>query len=209
MKDYKVYLLDFDGTLIDSEESLINVFLLSYFKVGLTVSKDQVRYLMRIPLSRGYKELNGPEDRFIEFRDEITRLLNSDDTLKLTKLYDDTLGFLSYLSSRNKAIGVVTGNNKKHFHDVLDMFSIPYDTFHVFIGNEESKVHKPNPEPILLALEKINYQGDLKDVCYIGDAEMDMIAATNAGVDGILIDRYNEYNSLPYVKIKSLKEIYK
>lgn len=208
MKEYKVYLLDFDGTLIDSEESLINVFLLAYKKVGINVSKDQVSYLMRIPLSQGYKELNGPSDKYKEYNEEINRLLNADETLKLTKLYKDTLPFLETLRSKNKKAAVVTGNNKHHYNDVLDFFNIPKDTFSSFVGNEETKILKPNPEPLLLALKLMHFQGDLKDVCYIGDAEMDAVAASRAGIDAYIIDRNNEYKDLPYNIINSLMEMF-
>lgn len=209
MKDYKIYLLDFDGTLVDSEESLIHVFVEAYKKLDINVTKEQIRYLMRIPLSRGYKELNAPEDKHPQFREDITYLLNLPETVQLTKLYNDTLEFLDYLKNNNKVVGIVTGNNRKHFRDVLAYFGISEDYFSIFVGNEDIKIHKPNPDPILFALEKLNYHGDLKNVCYIGDAEMDAIAGTRAGVDAILLDRYDEYKNLPYQRIKSLKEMEK
>lgn len=208
MKEYNVYLLDFDGTLIDSEESLINVFLSAYKKVGINVSKNQVSHLMQIPLSEGYKELNGPQEKYKEYNDEINHLLNQEETVKLTKIYSDTIPFLNTLKSKNKLAAVVTGNNKRHYNDILEFFNIPKDTFSSFVGNEETKLHKPNPEPLLLALKLMNYQGDLKDVCYIGDAEMDAIAALRAGIDAYIIDRKNVYKDLSYNRINSLMDMF-
>jgi phosphoglycolate phosphatase-like HAD superfamily hydrolase len=48
------------------------------------------------------------------------------------------------------------------------------------IGYEDTAKHKPNPEPILKALEVFNAKKE--STIYIGDHENDMIAAKNAGV---------------------------
>ena len=46
-----------------------------------------------------------------------------------------------------------------------------------------------------------------KDVCYVGDSLNDCLAAINAGITPILLDRDDEYLSSPYIRIKSLKEL--
>ena len=81
------------------------------------------------------------------------------------------------------------------------------DFFAVLVGNREAPNPKPSPEPILKALEMINYQGDKKDVCYVGDSINDCIAAINAGITPILLDRDDEYLDAPYLRIKSLREL--
>ena len=54
-----------------------------------------------------------------------------------------------------------------------------------------------------------NYHGDKKDVCYVGDSVNDCLAAVNAGVVPILLDRNDEYANTPYQRIKSLNELLK
>ena len=46
---------------------------------------------------------------------------------------------------------------------------------------DDTKKHKPDPEPILLCLEKLGL--DKKDVIYIGDALSDYQVCINAGID--------------------------
>ena len=53
----------------------------------------------------------------------------------------------------------------------------------------------------------INYKGDKKDVCYVGDSLNDCLSAVNAGIVPILLDRDDEYADSPYLRIKSLKEL--
>ena len=104
-------------------------------------------------------------------------------------------------------LGIVTSNNIPHVRDVLKKFDMQKDFFSVLVGNREAPNPKPSPEPILKALEMINYQGDKKDVCYVGDSLNDCISAVNAGIVPILLDRDDEYKDAPYKRIKSLSEL--
>ena len=81
------------------------------------------------------------------------------------------------------------------------------DFFNVLVGNREAPNPKPNPEPILKALEMINYQGNKKEVCYVGDSLNDCLSAVKAGIVPILLDRSDEYADSSYQRIKSLKEL--
>ena len=54
----------------------------------------------------------------------------------------------------------------------------------------------------------LKYEGDKKDVAYVGDAMNDVLAAKAAGVVPILLDRNDEFKDSPeYIRIKSLKEL--
>ena len=104
-------------------------------------------------------------------------------------------------------LGIVTSNNVPHVRDVLKKFDMQKDFFNVLVGNREAPNPKPSPEPILKALEMINYKGDKKKVCYVGDSLNDCIAASKAGIVPILLDRDDEYKDAPYQRIKSLREL--
>ena len=104
-------------------------------------------------------------------------------------------------------LGIVTSNNVPHVRDVLKKFDMQSDFFTVLVGNREAPNPKPSPEPILKALEMIHYQGDKKEVCYVGDSLNDCLSAVKAGITPILLDRHDEYQDNQYLKIKSLKEL--
>ena len=207
MQLYSTYLFDFDGTLVDSHDSLVKVFENSYSVVGITVPDGYVLRLMRIPLFQGYDELHGPKDEasIKAFGDMINQTLDAPEVLKLTRLYEDTLPNLVRLKNRGATLGIVTSNNVKHVREVLHFLNIPEDLFSVIIGNKETKKHKPNPDPIYKALEKLNISKG--GVCYVGDALDDKNTAVNAGVGAVLLDRHQEYLNEPGEVIRSLNEL--
>ena len=121
MQLYSTYLFDFDGTLVDSHDSLVKVFVDSYSSVGVEVPDGYVLRLMRIPLFQGYDELHGPKDdaSIKKFGDMIIKTLDDPEVLKLTKTYKDVLPNLLRLKKAGATLGIVTSNNVKHVRDVL------------------------------------------------------------------------------------------
>ena len=207
MKRYSTYLFDFDGTLVDSHDSLVKVFDGAYASVGVTVPEGYVLRLMRIPLFVGYEELHAPKDEESKqlFEKNIIALLDDEEVLKVTKIYEDTLPTLKRLKAQGATLGIVTSNNVKHVREVLRFLNIDENLFSIIVGNKETKKHKPNPDPIYKALELLNISKE--GVCYVGDALDDKRTAVNAGVDPILLDRGDHYPSEEGVIITSLNEL--
>ena len=207
MEKFSTYLFDFDGTLVDSHDSLVKVFDGSYKAVGVSVPEGYVLRLMRIPLEQGYKELSGPDDELSKkiFEEHIIRLLDDPEVLKATKIYHDTISSLNSLKSRGATLGIVTSNNVKHVREVLHFLDIDESLFSIIIGNKETKKHKPNPDPIYKALELLSVSKD--GVCYVGDALDDKKAALNADVTPVLLDRDHQYKDEDGIVISSLNEL--
>lgn len=206
-KNIDTYLFDFDGTLVDSFESLVLVFKGAYEAVGVKIDPQIVLRLMRIPLFLGYEELSAPQDEESKkiFGQRIIELLDDQEVLKATKIYDDTVESLNRLHKEGNRLGIVTSNNRKHVLDVLNFLNIDSNLFSVIVGNAETKRHKPFPDPILKAIEELETTVD--KVAYVGDGLDDMRCAVNSGVTPILLDRLNEYHDEKYQKIYSLTEL--
>lgn len=208
MKCIETYLFDFDGTLVDSHDSLVEVFHGAYASVGVDVPEGYVLRLMRIPLIQGYEELGAPmtDEAMKVFEKNIRALLDAEFVLKLTKNYQDVLPALIKLKNKGKQLGIVTSNNVKHVKDVLRFLNIDEKMFDVIIGNDDTEKHKPNPEPIYKAMELLHLT-DKSKICYVGDALDDKKAALNAGVTAVLLDRADQYLDEDGIVIASLSEL--
>ena len=207
MQKFQLYLFDFDGTLFDTLPSSKYVFRKAYENIGFQFSEDDVLGFTREPIPDSYARLGAPKEKFGSFMEDIEKYVNSQESVNLTGIYDDTYDTIIDLRMDEADLGIVTSNNVPHVRDILKKFDMQKDFFAVLVGNREAPNPKPSPEPILKALEMIGYKGDKKDVCYVGDSLNDCISAVNAGIVPILLDRDGEYKDIPYQTIKSLKEL--
>lgn len=207
MKQFQLYLFDFDGTLFDTLPSSKYVFKMAYLGIGIAVNEEEVLGFTREPIPDSYARIGAPKDKFNAFMDDIEKYVNSIESVNLTDIFEDTYDTIIDLRMVEADLGIVTSNNVPHVRDVLKKFDMQKDFFKVLVGNREAPNPKPSPEPILKALEMIDYRGDKQDVCYVGDSINDCLAAINAGIVPILLDRNDEYPDAPYLRIKSLREL--
>ena len=204
MKQFKTYLFDFDGTLFDSLKSSKYVFMKAYDLVGVKIKEEDVLEYTRIPVREIYTRLGVPMDKWETFFNAIAPLVNSKESLDLIDIYDDTYETMLDLYSQEATLGIVTSNSATHVYDTLKKFNLDFDIFKTVVGYELSPLSKPDPSPILKALELLNLKPNKDDICYIGDALNDCLAAERAGVTPILLDRHDEYKDTKYLKISSL-----
>lgn len=210
MREFKVYLFDFDGTLFNTEKSLIYVFEESFGAVGLSIDRNKVMEISRKPLPQTYQELHGDPLKIPKFQQVLWDVNNSKKSAELITPYLETMMVLNYLNNKYLPCAIVTSNSIGHVYDVLDMQHMPRDLFQAYVGIKEITKIKPDPQSIFIALKKLGYREDLKDVCYVGDGLNDVLAAKNAGVTPILIDRNDEYKDNDEIDceiIHNLKEL--
>lgn len=209
MKKYKVYLFDFDGTLFDTIKSSVFVFKEAFLSKGVTLNDDNILSYTRVPIPETYRKIvpNYKEEDILPFLDLITELVNSKKSNSLISIYEDTYNVILDLRVNEAILGIVTSNNEKHVNDVLKLYDMDFDLFSVIVGNETEKEPKPSPKPILAAIKALNENISNDDIVYVGDAKNDVLAAKNAGIDAVLLDRNNEYSDANCPIIHSLNEL--
>jgi HAD superfamily hydrolase (TIGR01549 family) len=60
------------------------------------------------------------------------------------------------------------------------------DKFEFFVGREDVRKWKPEPDGLLKILDNFNVNSE--DMIYFGDLEKDLLAGANAGVESYYID---------------------
>jgi pyrophosphatase PpaX len=83
------------------------------------------------------------------------------------------------LKDEGRRLGIVTAKRRATVE--LAFASVPLGhLFETVVGGDETELHKPNPEPLLLAAERMRVPPD--ECAYVGDSPFDIRAARAAGM---------------------------
>lgn len=143
-----------------------------------------------------------------EIFNKVTEKFNKE-CYKYTKPINSAIEFIKKLRKKGIKLGVVTSDSLYTTELTLKHFG--WDKyFDVVIGRESTTQPKESGEGIKLALKKI--KANPQTTIMIGDAPMDYIAATNAGLKAtILVStgqiNINELRKTSNYVVKTLKEI--
>jgi pyrophosphatase PpaX len=88
------------------------------------------------------------------------------------------------LADEGRRLGIVTAKRRKTVE--LAFAKVPLGhLFETVVGGDETERHKPHPEPLLLALERL--EGRASEAAYVGDAPFDVQAARAAGIFSVAV----------------------
>jgi len=179
-------IFDFDYTLADSSEGIIECINFALDRLGLPLAADdEIRKTIGLSLPDALVMLVGKE--YVEHTDEFTRLFveRADEVMTdMTELFDivpETVAALRKLSIR---LGIVTLKYRYRIESVLRREQLT-DAFEVIIGFEDVSEQKPNPTGLIAAMERLNC---VRQNCfYVGDSLTDAKTAQQANIDFIAV----------------------
>jgi len=123
------------------------------------------------------------------------------DLFHLTKINNGIEKTLEYISSRGIKIAVVTNSRREYAHKILAYHHIKFD---VLIGFSDTSMHKPDTEPMLLAIKKLGISPN--ECINIGDSDNDIVSGKNCGIFSIKIGK--PVMSCPDVVITNTDELF-
>lgn len=101
-----------------------------------------------------------------------------------TEPYDGVEELLSALVESNIALGVLSNKPDELVRKTVEQL-LPSRYFAVVRGQSEEFPHKPDPASLLHMLQEI--QVEPEEACLVGDSEIDMETARNAGVGAVAV----------------------
>lgn len=183
MKKFKVVLFDVDGTLIDTDQLIINSYkeLFRRFRPDYKLTKDEeISFLGPTLASMFPKYFN--EDFDLLFK--VYSTYSHNHMREHAFVYEHAEEVIKELKAKGYRIGVVTSRFKSSVMTVLNEFDLT-KYFEIIISLDDVNNPKPSPEGINKCLEFFNCS---KDEClYIGDNLGDYNASVSAGVKSCLV----------------------
>jgi pyrophosphatase PpaX len=177
---FPVVLFDFDGTVVDSG--------------GIILAS--MRHATQTVLAREYTEeelmanVGGPglEAQMAAFApdrvDELVRVYRAHNE----PLHDQLEAFhgiedaLTTLKEQGRRLGLVTAKRRSTVDLAFARLPIAH-YFDAVVGGDETELHKPDPAPLVLGLERL--EATAADAAYVGDSPYDMQAAKAAGMRAV------------------------
>lgn len=178
----KAVIFDIDGVLIDSKEANIALYQKLLVKAGYRQpTREEALECFHLPLRPSIKKLTGVENP--EEIERIAGLVYSPD-LKTNHLFifPEKLEEVLERLHRKYRLGIVTSRIRHGVDMVFEMKDIER-FFDVIVAFEDYQNPKPHPEPLLVALKRLNLKPE--EAIYIGDGDSDIQAAKAAGVKSI------------------------
>ncbi len=178
---YKAILFDFDFTLGDSSRGICDAFNYGLVGVGLPKAEDEhISKRIGHTLQTMFAEITSSDDDALypEFR----RLYNERAEVVITPstfLYSGVAELLDSLHVQNKQLGIISTKYRKRLEEILDKFELR-QYFTIIIGGEDVLNHKPHPEGLHQALDRLSLQPH--EALYVGDTTLDAEAAQSAGI---------------------------
>ena len=180
----KYILFDFDGTLVNTNDVIIASWQHTYkHYLGYEVPIERITSCFGEPLLLTMeREFPGvdPQESAAVYRS--FQVANAD---RLVTIFPGIKELLADLKQAGYVLGVVTSRTRESALRYMDMFDIT-SYFSDLVTCDDTTVHKPNPEPLLLAMSRLGATAEASIM--IGDSPFDIKCANNAGVDSVMVD---------------------
>ncbi len=178
----RAVLFDLDGTLIDSIDLIVNSARHAFEKCGHPApTREEWVADLGLPLRAMFGRFISDEAKLADlvagYREY--QLANHD---RLVRPYEEVESTLRALHERGVALAVVTSKAEPLAHRGLAHVGLD-GIFDVVVGLESCTRHKPDPEPVQIALDRLGLPPD--SAAFVGDSPHDMAAGRAAGVTTI------------------------
>ena len=199
---YKHIIWDFDGTLFDTYPVMGNAFQMTLLESGIIESLDEILKYMKISMTHAiqhYKEKYLIDAKFIEKYEEKRKsmeceyckpYIGAEDICR--SIYNSGKKNYLYTHRGESAIKLLKANKL-------------YAYFTECITTLNGFERKPSPNAINYLIQKYNILND--EAIMIGDRELDILSAKNAGINACYFNEHGEKNKVAEYSINNLKQL--
>lgn len=180
--DIKLAIFDFDGTLMDTKETIVVAKQETMKELGIPVADVKscvgtIGLSAKLGFQKIYPDLSDEmldlcvktyREKFNSLKETIPPVLfpNVEKTLKNLKMHDIVCT-------------IATSRNRKSLLEFLDLMKLS-EFFTYILAGEDTPLLKPNPDPVLKTLADLSFKAE--NALVIGDMPFDILMGKNAGV---------------------------
>ncbi|MCR6545635.1 HAD family hydrolase [Dehalobacterium formicoaceticum] len=175
-------LFDLDGTIANTLPVIKATYAKVFEEMNIPWGNDDVMKMIGLPLKEIGKVMAGAEkeDIFCTNYQKHFRSIHH----HLIQLYPGIREVLIELQNNTFDLGIVTSKSK--YGADLTLTATDLDNFFpLTVTVDDTSKHKPHPEPVFYALEKL--QKTPQETIYVGDSPFDIMCGNKAGVTTIAV----------------------
>lgn len=206
MNMIKAIIFDIDGVLLDSFEANLKFFQDLMIKAGYQPpTREEFPEIFHLSMLDAIKALTkSTSEEEIKRIWEMGRSREVGYDVELLAMPESAEEIIEALS-KNYLLGIVTSRIKESIYESPRLAKLE-KYFKVAVSYQDTTNHKPHPEPLLFAAQKLGVKPE--ECVYIGDVENDVKAARAAGMKVIIysknkFDQADAYTS-SFIKLPEL-----
>jgi pyrophosphatase PpaX len=200
----KAVIFDVDGVLLDSYEANLKFYNDLLGKFGFQgPSREKFREFFHHTMKDGIRIFSGSKSE-----EEVEKIFQAGldreespypiELVSEPASLDETIEKLS----KDYDLAIVTSRVRQSVYGIPQLAKLK-KYFKVVVSYEDTKKHKPNPEPLILAAQKLGLKPE--ECIYIGDAQTDIVAAKSAGMKPVLFPKNDDI--VAEISIEHLNEL--
>ncbi len=168
----KIIIFDFDGTLADTQNSILQTMKLVAKKLNIEkIDEVFIKSLIGLPLSTTFQKAFLLEEELLPKATSIYRQHYNDIAIETISLFKNVKDTLFKLQERGIKLAVASNKGKVSLIKILKKHNI-YDIFSFVGGEEHVKNKKPAPDIVNLILNNTNVSPD--NCIVVGDTVFDI-----------------------------------
>lgn len=176
-------IFDFDGTLINTNDVIIAAWQHTYkHYLGHEMPIEHITKCFGEPLLTTMAREFPHVDPAVSA--EVYRANQRERADELVKLFPGIVDMLKGIKEKGYKMGIVTSRTRESTLFYLKKFGIE-EYFDDIVSCDDTSIHKPNPHPLLLGLEKLDSKAE--EAIMVGDSIFDVKCANNGKVKAVLV----------------------
>lgn len=184
-----VIIFDLDGTLIDTQRGIVEVFTGVLKSMGIVIDNTlDIKATIGMPLEQAFSNLLGVEinDELVNYSIEQYQILFKETILPRAQelVFPGVVAGLAQLKTQGCTLAVATSKIYRSAEALLKAAGIR-GYFSLVVGADQVTERKPHPEMGLLVMKKLGALAE--NTIMVGDTTHDLLMANGAGMRSIAV----------------------